>query len=46
MSQEEVFKYLVKECHLSFEEIGNLNDYQIGKILCLKDRETKLPGEI
>lgn len=38
MTQEEIFKFLVRECHLSFEQIGDLNDYQIGKILCRPDR--------
>lgn len=38
MTQDEIYKYLVKECHLSFEQIGNLNDYQISKILCRPDR--------
>lgn len=43
MSQQEVFKFLVKECHLTFEEIGDLNDYQISKILCLPDRRPMNP---
>lgn len=39
MTQDEIFKYLVKECHLTFDKIGDLNDHQIIKILCKPDRK-------
>lgn len=34
---EKVFKYLVKECHLSPEQYGELNDAQI-QVLCSEDK--------
>ena len=34
---EKVFKYLIKECGLSVEQYGELNDLQI-KVLCSEDK--------
>jgi hypothetical protein len=34
---EKVFKFLVKECHLSVDEYGDLNDAQI-QVLCSEDK--------
>lgn len=39
MTKREIIKYLVKECHHSFEQILALNDDQI-KTLCLPDRKS------
>lgn len=38
MSQEDIFKFLVKECGLSIGEIADLNDAQI-KALCSPDKK-------
>lgn len=42
MTHEEVFRYIVKECHMSIEEYGDLNDYQI-KVLCTRERKEGEP---
>jgi len=36
-SRAEIIKFLVKECHLNYEQIANLNDVQV-KTLCARDR--------
>jgi len=41
MTTEEVFKYLVRECGLTFAQCLQLDDYQISKILCRPDRPPK-----
>lgn len=41
MTREEVIQYLVKECHLSFEQIYNVTDHQVTKVLCLPSRDPK-----
>jgi len=38
MSQEDIFKFLVKECGLSIQQIADLNDVQI-KALCSPDKQ-------